>query len=281
MAQARTTNETEEYYVFLGEMQEDGELLPEGVMHISSASYRLYSPRTTNLTNNPIIFRDRAKVYYYTHSTTYADMYEFIFACRASKNTDNYYLMKMVTSVKELKEQALKPYNIVSGDKFPVMNNSEKKLAHKYLMMGLHLYWTYVKCGLSATKIATINANVGGSSQAVQSRTVSAGGHRFRVDEGWVINVSLVFPGTLIDYYRIESGTIGVNAQLAFIKDPEYRYLVYRYIRDIFFAFIKHNLPQEAHQNVSLMRSLETVGALSDNEIILLAGSIIGSLIEQ
>lgn len=265
----------DEYYVFIGNTQEDGELLPDGVIHIRDASFHLYSPRTTNLTSNPIIFRDRVKVYFYTHPSAYTDIYEFIFACRGSKNTENFYLMKMVSSVKELKELATKPYNIVSGDKLPTMNDTEKKLIHKYMLMGLHLYWTYIKCDLDKTKVITINGN-----NSTQSRTVSAGGHRFATDEGWVVNVSMVFPGILIDHYRLESGTVGMNAQLSFTKDAEYRYLVYRYIRDVFFAFVKHNLPDEARENPSLMRSLETVGALNDEQIINLAGAIIGPLIE-
>jgi hypothetical protein len=270
-----TTSIADEYYVFLGSgVQDATPQLPDGVIYVESPSYQLYSPRTTNLTIAPIVFRDRTKVYYYTHPDTYNDIYEFLLACRASKNTDNYYLMKMVGSIKELKEKASQPYNIVSGERLPTtMNNVEKQMVHRYMMMGLHLYWTYLKCGLSKTKIVTI-------STTNQSRIVSAGGHRFQEDEGFAVNVSLLFPGLLIDYYRLESGTMGVNAQLAFTKDPEFRYLVYRYMREVFLAFTKHNLPPDAAEVPGLVAKLETTDGLTDQEIIGYASNIVGRLLE-
>jgi hypothetical protein len=266
---------TDEYYVFLGSSVQDvAPQLPDGVIYVESPSFQLYSPRTTNLATAPIMFRDRTKVYYYTHPDTYKDIYEFMLACRASKNTDNYYLMKPAGSIRELKEKATKPYNIVSGEHLSTtMDHMEKRLVHRYMMMGLHLYWTYLRCGLSKTKIVTI-------STTNQSRAVSAGGHMFQEDEGFAVNVNLLFSGLLIDYYRLESGTMGVNAQLAFTKDPEFRYLVYKYMREVFLAFTKHNLPPDAADVPGLVAKLETADGLSDQEVVGYASNIVGRLLE-
>ena len=135
--------------------------------------------------------------------------------------------------------------------------------------MGLHFYWTYVKCGLDRTKVITNSGH---------SRIVSIGGHKFEKDEGWATNVSNVFIGILIDYYRIESGILGMDSQLSFVKDPEFRYLIYKYIRSVFLAFVKHNLPPEATEHE--IAKFEIVDAITDQEIMTYAGNIIGVLIE-
>lgn len=260
-------------------------------LYLDLPGYQLYSPRTSNLSLqaklSKVKFQDRSKVFYYTFPNSYPDLYAFIFTCRASKLTENYYLMRGVGSVEELRficttetsglaigeapRLIAKPYNLVSGDRlhsslFP----EEKHLIHRYMMEGLHFFWTYLQAGLNRSKIIL-------NPMTNQSRVISSSDHRFDKDEGFAISVSSVFIGTLIDYYRIESGTVGVNAQLAFVKDPEFRFLVYRYMREVFLAFLKHNLVASIEAEV--VARIET-GAIQDEELIRSCVKVLRQLIE-
>lgn len=285
-------------------------MVPDGIEHIERPSTMLYSPRIPNPYNDQIKVGDsdnsaRIKVYYATSPTSYKDIYEFIFACRVSKLADNYfYVGPMPTSVAELKTNALllgfpdlsrsessvrggknvsQPgiYNLVSGDKlvFPLEGGDvNRDLVHRYMMMGLHYFQMYNRAGLGNTRLIQ---------EQSQSRIVSAGEHLFKETQGWLLNVSNIFIGMLIDYYRIESSIVGMNAQLSFAKEPEFRYFVYKYLKAVFVAFVKHNEAIES-ENLGLQRmtfhathrSREEVNEqTNDNEIISRAAKILNTLV--
>ena len=261
-------------YYFIGDKGDY--IVPDGIRYIERPSSILYSPRISNsnedqINTSTMSNTKETKVYFCTRGTKedYPDIYAFVFACRASKLTENYYLIGIPSSVEDLQQRATKLgglllYNIVSGDKLPQLartSESIRRLIHHYMLMGLHYLNVYYTCGLGDTQIIQ---------EQNQSRIISAGGHVFESNQGWVLNVSNIFIGSLIDYYRIESGIIGMNAQLSFVKEPEYRYLVYKYLRSVFIAFIKNNSTTE--QEISEQTD--------DDDIILYAARIIGSLIE-
>jgi len=244
-------------YFFLGE--KGNAVVPDGIEHIERPSTMLYSPRIPDPYNDQIRVGEsdnsaRMKVYYATLGVPdgeYKDIYEFIFACRASKLTDNYYYMgPMPRSIADLKLHAVPLggrngiYNLVSGDKmsFSPEETAEQVLVHRYMMMGLHYFVMYGKCGLGRTRVLQ---------EQTQSRIISAGGHTFDRAEGWLLNVSGLFVGMLIDYYRIESGIVGMNAQLSFVKEAEYRYLVYKYLKAVFVGFVKHNSDDDSLAEVT------------------------------
>ena len=265
-------------------------LVPDGIEHIEHPSTMFYSPRIPNPYDDQIKVGDsdnseRIKVYYATETNSYKNIYEFIFACRASKLTDNYYLMGSVpTSVANLKARAIllgnpqqapptthviapSIYNIVSGDKLDVsLSEGGRLLVHRYMMMGLHYFAMYSKCGLGRTRVLL---------EQTQSRIVSAGGHLFDETQGWLLNVSNIFIGMLIDYYRIESGIVGMNAQLSFAKEPEFRFLVYKYLKAVFVAFLKHN---EQHIDPSKHTLSEATEQTEDSEIISRAAKLLNTL---
>jgi hypothetical protein len=177
---------------------------------------------------------------YFCTSKPYEDIYEFVFECRASKLTENYYYLGVPKNQEELESKARKLgdpdlYNIVSGDKLP---DRYDRFIARYLKLLLHYFVMYVKANLGKTMVIL-------DDQTGQPRVVSADNHVFMSNEGWVVNVSNIPIGMLIDYYRIESDITGMNAQLLFIKSSEYRYLVYKYLKAMFVALVRHN-PREA-----------------------------------
>jgi hypothetical protein len=255
---------------FIGE--KGNAMVPDGIEHVERPSTMLYSPRIPNPYNDQIRVGDndnsaRSKVYYATLGAQYRDIYEFVFACRASKLTDNYYLVgPMPTSVADLKARAVllgspELYNIVSGEKMVFRGadaDSAKALVHRYMMMGLHYFAMYGRCGFGRSRVLQ---------EQCQSRIVSAGGHSFDDTQGWLLNVSNIPIGMLIDYYRIESGIVGMNAQLSFVKEPEFRYLVYKYLKAVFVAFVKHNGSDEVNEQTN------------DEEVVSRAARLLNSLL--
>jgi hypothetical protein len=203
---------------------------------------------------------------FYATDRTYSDIYEFIFTCRVTKLTENYFFQGVPESIAELETKSRMLggnglYNIVSGDKIPpsILPN-DRHLIVQYLSIKLHYFYEYMRSGLGKTKILQ-------SSQSTQPRIVSAGGHMFEEGQGWVVNVSNIPIGMLIDYYRIESGINGMDGQISFTNDPEYRYTVYKRLKEVLITFIRHNatdaadkeFPESADDEVVIRKMSELI----------------------
>lgn len=240
---------------------------------VSRPMFDLGSPRTINLTTNPIIYNPGETVYFsvgYEKNIesgvnkpvrSYNDIYEFILHCRASKDTNNFYLPRAAESIDDIVKYAIKPYNLVSGDELP---NTKVPLIHKYMMMGLHTFWVLHRRGLGNTDIYEIYG---------RPHIVSAGGHIFHKGDGATINTSTLFIALLIDYYKIRSGIAGMDSQVAFIRDTEYRYLIYKYIKSVFVTFISNNYEKRFNERI-------TVNDSTDADIIIkLSAKILSSYI--
>jgi hypothetical protein len=276
----------------------------EGIIHIPNPAFKLYSPRTMNLTDtSERLFPDKSNVFFIHQpkqslqsqqsnisnqsqsslqqlsnqaqqapqtslrqfsqpaqssetissnqsqqsssqlfrpviQNTYSDIYQFMYSCRASKRTNNFYYLgtidnhKTFEEIKEILSQK-KTYNIVSGEQLPTnITNEEKKIIAKYLMEGLHTFWLFTNASMNDTKNITVNG---------QRKVVSNKVHIFKKGDDWALNMSNIFVGILIDYYQITSGIEGVNAQLSFADDSEYRLLVYQYMKLVFLSFCRMN----------------------------------------
>lgn len=237
-------------YFFLGEpiQRRNGAevrlMVPEGIKHIERPSRTLYSPRISGSDGQMEIDTGSTQQptrVYYASTAQFNDIYEFVFTCRASKRTENYYLLGIPDSIADFEERAMHLggpmlYNLVSGDKLPppVPNDPVRR----YLAILLHYFDVYHKAGLGNSKVIQFD-------DTSQPRIVSAGGHTFKEEWGWALSISTVPVGILIDWYRIESGVIGMNSQLSFVKDPEFRFLVYNYIKTLFVALIRHSSDDE------------------------------------
>jgi hypothetical protein len=188
----------------------------------------LPTERILNLTEKPFIPKNGSKVYYSSEESFDNDIYKFMLACRASKNTENFYYLG---SYKDDKKKWPQVYNIVSGDAIPPnLNARDKNLIFKYMMQGLHAYWIFWKRGLFGSTVLL---------KRDHSRVISSGKHYFQKDDSWVVNMSNIFIGLMIDYYQIKSGIIGVDSQIAFVSDSEYRFLVAKTLKSIFISFIQ------------------------------------------
>jgi hypothetical protein len=217
-------------YVILGKCDLKFEEME--VKHIPDPSYELYSPRTTNLSGIQISFKDKSKVYYISFEPR-EDIYQFIFSCRASKNTENYYYNGAAGTLAEIVGKSTQPYNILSGDTIPeTLDVRSKRLIHRYMMEGLHTFWLFNERGLGKIK-PIVEEN--------RSRVISTGEHYFQRDDSWALNMSNIFTGMLIDYYRITSGIRGMDSQLSFMDDAEYRLKVFTYMRMVFLRFVRRN----------------------------------------
>jgi hypothetical protein len=252
---------SQKYYYFIG----DTPAIPQGITRIERPSTTFYSPRVfcvdkskqRDVSSLSTGGRTPTKVFYAT-DRTFSDIYEFIFTCRASKLTENYFFIGTPGSIEYLEDNAImlgsdKLYNIVSGDKIPTtISPRGLSIITQYLCIELHYFHEYVRSGLNKTKILQSN-------HTSQPRIISAGGHLFTEDQGWVVNVSNIPIGTLIDYYRIESGINGVDGQLAFTRDPEYRYTVYKRLKEVLVTFIRHNTTDSIDKELSENTKDETV----------------------
>jgi hypothetical protein len=235
---------SQKLHFFIG----DAKVIPTGIIHVGCSSTFFYSPRVLGVDRSRQIDvsaqasssgRLPLKAYYSTDQK-YADIYEFIFACRVSMLTESFFFLGVPTSIENFEEHAVKLggpelYNIVSGAKVPIAAPlATRRTIARYLSIELHYFSEYVIAGLGNTKV--IQGDNGG-----QPRIVSAGGHMFSKEKGWVLNVCNVPIGMLIDYYRIESGIAGMNGQLSFTNNPEYRFAIYENLRNVFVALIRHN----------------------------------------
>jgi hypothetical protein len=212
----------------------------DDVVVLSEPSYTLMSPRTVNFVRNPLVYFPNETLYFVMKSQQNMDMdtdiYIFVSQCRASKETKNFYLLDTSHSHQHLSKEdiisrAIQPYNLVSGEKLPPLPIVDRDL-YRYMMSGLHTYYIYWKRGLGRTTTITVNN---------RSRIISQGGHMFHTSDNCVISLSNVFMSILIDYYRIQSGINKMDAQIAFIRDAEYRFLVFKYLKLVFVRFVSEN----------------------------------------
>jgi hypothetical protein len=242
------------YVVMGGQVLKDVVIDAKGaeVVVVETPETDLYSPRTVNLSDNQTAFHPGLQLYFSIGmegdeaAASYPDIYHFVLACRATKSTKNYYLPRPAESARDIEENSIVPYNLVSGDRLPAdPPGTTKSVVHKYMLMGLHILWVLDRAGLGRKEIEDVNG---------RPHVVSSGGHVFSLGDGAVANTSVMFLGLLVDYYGITSGIFGMDAQLSFTRDPEYRFLVYKYLRNVFVSFATKN---REHSNVS-----ETTGTM-------------------
>ena len=208
----------------------------------------LFSPRTPNLLPPPcddglqdetearIIVRDRWNVYYHGETRLFErDIYRMIYASRSSKKTTNWFYMGSSQDKTIIKKEAIQPYNLVLGEKLP---DKVDPLILKYLFQGLHIFWLFTQRGLGGQVIA-------------KERVISTGKHSFQQGDDPMLNVSSLFLRILIDHYQISTGITDNDAQNSFMEDPEYRFIIFRYLRDVFLNFVKKNSNEVLNETTS------------------------------
>jgi hypothetical protein len=228
-------NVNESKVIIIGE----GSNIP-GAILIEEYSYEIASPRTKNLSDNPVTFEAGSTVYFNT-TLNFENIYHFVFACRVPANINAYFSIGNYLTKEKLISSSFQPYCLTSGGKLPRgMPQSDKEIIFKYLIRGLHVLDLLDRRNLNDTKcVVGMNGIL----------LVSTGNHSFQRTDSWAINMSNLFTGMVIDHYKISPEIKGLNSQRAFVEDPQYRKIVYDMIKEIFVNFIHTN-----NENISVNR---------------------------
>lgn len=200
----------------------------------------VYSPRIAAVFSDDTL-KDEIKVLYACSQGVFENEYEFMLACKAKRRNTNYYRFGVETKPQMVSDLKLTfdrnkhvEYNIASGDKIPEMPREKFRRLYRYLVEGVFVFLLMFKRGVGDFETGAEEGH---------SYTKSKKPHSFQKGDDCVLNVSNVFMGTLIDYYRISSGVQGVDAQVSFMRNEQYRIAVYIHMRDVFNAFVRNNTP--------------------------------------
>lgn len=220
----------------------------------------LYSPRIAASFMEDNV-RDQIKVLYACSPGVFINEIEFMLACKAKSSNKNYYIFEVPRKpsnakdlIKILDKNRHTEYNIVSGAKIPENMKSEKKMnIYRYMMEGIHTFMVMHNRGVGEY----ITGAEGG--RVFMKSLVP---HSFQTDDSPIMNVSNVFTGMLIDYYRISSGVQGVDSQVSFMRNEQYRITVYNHMRDVFNAFVRNNTDDK--ESTDLLDGKELCKAVAD-----------------
>lgn len=203
--------------------------------------FDIYSPRVSASVEDKDL-DDNHTYLYWCAPNTFDDVYRFMLACKAKRSNINYYIFNGdPDEIKRIDPTEHEEYNIVSGNKIPDNIRSDKRdLIIKYMLEGVHLFMVMVNRGVGDF---TERAN-GAGSYSYQSHKP----HSYQRGDDWALNTSNVFMGMIIDYYRIESGVPGLDAQISFMRNEQYRIAVFIHVRDVFRAFVANNV---GHMNLT------------------------------
>lgn len=228
-------NYEEIYYVIDEDQKIQGTICPE------DPSFNMYSPRTVSLVIDKIIYPANSKKdVTFVSNRNYENIYDFIYACRISKNIKNpKFAMGNFFNIDEIKKSAKSHYILVSGEKLPEeLPKEEKLLIHRYMFYGLIHLNLFEERNLSQEKIVNTEK---------EALIVSSGQHYFQRNEGWALNTSNLFLGMLIDYYEISSNIYKQDSEISFGNDPNYRKFLYKYLLDVFVKFIQNNSKEKIY----------------------------------
>jgi hypothetical protein len=253
---------------------------------IEDPSVDIWSPRTENLSEEQYVYHPGHTLFFSIgickdndgkiHQVKeYRDIYHFVLACRANKETKNYYLPRPAGSPEDLEKSAQTPYNLVSGEKLPDTDREMKETIYRYMMVGLHTLHVFEKAGLGKKEMEEVNK---------RPHPISAGGHVFCKGDGSVANTSNLFLALMVDYYKINSGIVGMESQIAFTRNQEYRLLVFTHLKNIFVAFVLSNISllESGHDRGSKEGQNGYVNEGTDTkEIIKLSITILDNFISQ
>jgi hypothetical protein len=199
----------------------------------------VYSPRVATAFDDDTL-RDEIKVLYACSPDAFANVFEFMLACKAKRRNTNYYMFEVAKKPKKVSElirtfdkNRHTEYNLVSGEKVPENMSIEKfsKLI-RYMAEGVHIFMIMHKRGVGEFETG---------SEKGRGYKKSLKPHSFQQGDDHALNVSNVFMGTLIDYYRISSSVQSIDAQLSFMRNEQYRIAIYIHMRDVFNAFVRNN----------------------------------------
>lgn len=199
----------------------------------------IYSPRAAAAFAHDTI-EDQLHVLYVCAPDVFENEFEFMLACKAKRTNTNYYMFKSnhttpIQAKMSFDRSKHTIYNIVSGDKIPDnMPQETFKLVFRYMSEGVYVFLLMYKRGVGDF---TSGAEEG------RDYTKSKKPHSFQKGDDVAMNVSNVFMGMLIDYYRISSGSQGVDSQVSFMRNEQYRIAIYVHMRDVFNAFLRNNIP--------------------------------------
>lgn len=199
----------------------------------------LYSPRVAAAFSHDTL-EDEISVLYVCAPKVFENEFEFMLACKAKRRNTNYYMFES-TSIKPIEilssfdRDRHTIYNMVSGAKIPDDMPAEtfKKL-FRYMAEGVYVFLLMHKRGVG---------DFDSGAEEGRAYTKSRKPHSFQKGDDVAMNVSNVFMGMLIDYYRISSGSQGVDSQVSFMRNEQYRIAVYVHMRDVFNAFLRNNEP--------------------------------------
>lgn len=199
----------------------------------------LYSPRVAAAFDHDTL-EDEISVLYVCAPRVFNNEIEFMLACKAKRRNTNYYMFE-TTSTKPIEvlmsfdRSKHTLYNIVSGNKIPDGMIQDKFEAYfRYMVEGVYVFMLMHKRGVGDFE---------SGAEEGRAYTKSKKPHSFQKGDDVAMNVSNVFMGMLIDYYRISSGSQGVDSQVSFMRNEQYRIAVYVHMRDVFNAFVRNNDP--------------------------------------
>lgn len=187
----------------------------------------------------------------------YKNIYEFMFFCRATKNTNNYYYMGTVNTAKNNEFQRIcdiaknnRPYNIVSGGK---VEKWDKKIIFN-ILVACHILKEYNDANFLSQETKTRE----GYGDIKIQQIVSNGNHIIKDSKkGWVFNPSTMFIGQVIDFYGINSQFAGIDSLHNFAEDAEYRFILATMLKNVLESFLSNN--------ETLSKKNNSVSSLIDN----------------
>lgn len=199
----------------------------------------LYSPRVAAAFDHDML-KDQTSVLYVCAPRIFENEIEFMLSCKAKRTNSNFYMFDStcttpIEAKKNFDRSRHTLYNIVSGDNIPDnMSQDTFKMVFRYMSEGVYVFLLMSKRGVG---------DFDSGAEEGRAYTKSKLPHSFQKGDDVAMNVSNVFMGMLIDYYRISSGSQGVDSQVSFMRNEQYRITVYVHMRDVFNAFLRNNNP--------------------------------------
>lgn len=208
------------------------------------STQQLHSPRLNFMFDiEPLLFKNAKVLYISTNKEMYQNIYDLVYACRVNATCASlFYLGEIPESFDDLLGKTEK-YNVVSGETIPLTTNLESGRIQRHLLLqAYHILYEWTKRGFLKTKRTSFVSSGG----IVVERDSSCGEHiALDKTEGWLFNTSTPIVAMLIDYYQVESSFGGINSQLNFTGDAEYRLKVARILLDILKSFRLNNPDHE------------------------------------